>query len=96
MDFDLMKGAIQRQDRVVSIHAADEADADEADADNLHPDDVWESIVANGEIIEDYPDARRGPCCLILWFCPQPPHPCCRRVSCKTKYRLHDYRLLPR
>ncbi|GEM_PF-2865808 len=28
MDFDLMKQAFQRQDRVVSIHAADEAASD--------------------------------------------------------------------
>lgn len=70
MDFEQMKHAIERQDRVVSLHAADEAAAD-----NLDPDDVWASIVFNGEVIEDYPDAKRGPCCLILsWLFGQPVH----------------------
>ncbi len=70
MDFDAMKQAIQRRDRVVSLHASDEAAAD-----NLIPDDIWDSIVANGEIIEGYPDAKRGPCCLILsWVQGRPVH----------------------
>jgi hypothetical protein len=44
MDLDAMKQAIQRRDRVVSLHASNEAATD-----NLIPDDIWEGIVVSYE-----------------------------------------------
>lgn len=40
----------------------------EAAADNLVPEDIYQSVIESGEIIEDYPEAYPMPACLILGF----------------------------
>jgi Domain of unknown function (DUF4258) len=46
------------------VHVSDHA-YDEAVGDDLSIVDVIDRTV-NGEVIEDYPDDRRGPCCLVF------------------------------
>ena len=46
-------------DYLVSLHATNEME-DEA----IRTREI-ETAVANGQIVENYPDAKRGPCCLI-------------------------------
>jgi Domain of unknown function (DUF4258) len=40
----------------------------EAVADNLVLGEIYSSVIGDGEIIEDYPDAYPMPACLILGF----------------------------
>lgn len=37
-----------------------------ANHEGLNLDDVWMAVVANGQVIENYPTDPRGPSCLIL------------------------------
>lgn len=47
----------------------------EANDEGLDLNDVWAAIVANGQVIEDYPTDPRGPSCLILcWVSITPVH----------------------
>ena len=47
---------------VFSRHAFEEM----AQEDPVHLASVIEDVILTGELIEDYPTAPRGPCCLLL------------------------------
>jgi hypothetical protein len=51
---------VQRGEIVVSEHGYEEIAADDIRVRNIV------SGVANGEVIEDYPEYRKGPCVLVL------------------------------
>lgn len=54
-----IREAVFRYGFMMTAHADEEARED-----NISLEDIREAI-RNGEIIEDYPAHRRGPCCLI-------------------------------
>ena len=57
--FEAVRAAISNGAIQVSRHAVRELEADD-----LLLDEVLDTIL-NGELIEDYPEALRGPCCLV-------------------------------
>ena len=57
--FEAVRDAILRGTIQVSRHAVRELEAD------FLPFDSVLAVIPNGELVEDYPDAVRGPCCLI-------------------------------
>lgn len=54
-----IREAVSRYGLVVTAHADEEAREED-----IALEDIREAI-RNGEIIEDYPAHRRGPCCLV-------------------------------
>ncbi len=70
MKVDSIRGAIQRSHVRISDHADEEAEADE-----LTFDEIYYSVL-RGEIIEDYPDDKPYPSCLIygMTFSGDPVH----------------------
>jgi hypothetical protein len=63
MEIDDIVEAIRASRVIPSRHSLNEAVAD-----NLLIDEIYESVVEGGDIIEDYPDAYPSPACLILGF----------------------------
>ena len=55
----VLRGQVAAGEWEISFHA-DAAMEDEG----ISPDELREAI-ATGQILENYPDARRGPCCLL-------------------------------
>jgi hypothetical protein len=51
---------IRREEYEISFHAEKERYTEDITIDDL------ENAIRNGEILEDYPDDKRGPSCLIL------------------------------
>ena len=66
MDLNALKQAIGTGRTVVTGHAFIEMLADGI-ADEQ---EIWSSILATGELLEDYPTASRGACCLLLCSLP--------------------------
>jgi hypothetical protein len=59
-----LQDAIRQDQLFASGHAAREALAD-----GINVDAVWASLAQTAiEVIEDYPNEPRGPCCLLLCF----------------------------
>lgn len=59
-DYDLLKQAFQDKDYILTDHASDRAIKRDID------DFEIEEAILTGEVIEDYPDDKYGPSCLIL------------------------------
>lgn len=51
--------AVSQYGLMMTAHADEEAREENISLQNIH------EVITNGEIIEDYPAHRRGPCCLI-------------------------------
>lgn len=66
MDLDALKQTIGAGRTVVTHHALIEMLADGI-ADEQ---EIWASLLAAAELVEDYPTASRGPCCLLLSYLP--------------------------
>lgn len=62
MTIEEIKEAIRRRHYIVVFHAFEEAEED-----RLHISDVFNSVV-HGEVIENYPDRKPYPRCLVLGF----------------------------
>jgi len=60
---DLIKQTAEKK-IIYTLHALDEMDAE----DELITTDEVRHVIFNGEIIEDYPDDKRGHSCLIFGF----------------------------
>jgi len=70
MDLHGLQGDVANGRRLAGGHALTEANAE-----GLDLVDVWAAVVANGQVIEDYPNDPRGPSCLILcWIGTIPVH----------------------
>lgn len=54
-----IRRAVAQYGLMMTAHADEEAREED-----ISLQDIYE-VIRNGEIIEDYPDHRRGPCCLI-------------------------------
>jgi len=53
----------------------------EAKKDTIRMDDIVESL-CSGELVEDYPEHRRGHCCLMFgWSAERPIHSVCRVIK---------------
>ena len=61
-DYDTLKQAFRKKVYTLTVHASDRAV--KRDIDDF---EIEEAVIA-GEIIEDYPDDKYGPSCLILGF----------------------------
>jgi hypothetical protein len=68
-----IQAAARRKDLEMSIHAVQEAYAE-----SISPDDIRQALI-KGHILEDYPQHRRGACCLIYGDtdCGRPLHLVC-------------------
>lgn len=62
MNIDTIRDRISRHKYEISFHAEKERYAEDISLDDI------EKVIANGEILEDYPDDPRGPSCLILGY----------------------------
>lgn len=62
MDLKEIVEKIKRNEYEISYHAEKERYAEEITLADI------ENVIANGEIIEDYPEDPRGPSCLILGY----------------------------
>lgn len=60
MNIKSIRSCIANRQYEISFHAEKERYAEEIGLDEI------EEAIANGEILEDYPDDPRGPSCLIL------------------------------
>jgi len=60
---DAMLARIQRQASVEALRVTQHAQV-EMDAEDITLDEVLAAI-ANGQILEDYAEHKRGPCCLL-------------------------------
>jgi len=54
-----LRRAVTQYGLVMTAHADEEAREEDISLQDIH------EVIVNGEIIEDYPTHRRGPCCLI-------------------------------
>jgi hypothetical protein len=55
----LLKSAITAKELELTMHAAKEVYEE-----SITPEEILQSL-ANGQILENYPDHRRGACCLV-------------------------------
>ena len=60
---DMLLRRMQEQARAEAIRVTQHAQK-EMDEEEITLDEVLEAI-ANGQILEDYPEHKRGPCCLF-------------------------------
>lgn len=66
MDLHALKQTIAQGAVEVTQHAYEAMLADGITAQQT----IWASLLASAELIEDYPNASRGACCLLLSFLP--------------------------
>lgn len=59
-DYDILKQNFREKRYVITLHASDRAVKRDID------DFEIEEAVIDGEVIEDYPDDKYGPSCLVL------------------------------
>lgn len=55
-----IRSCFERGDVLLTVHARQEMAEESIDTDELS------EAIATAEILEDYPDHRRGPCCLLV------------------------------
>jgi hypothetical protein len=67
---DIKKILIEQGFIKISFHGLDEMDDDD-----IEVDDIMEAVI-NGEMVEDYPEDRRGHSCLIFGWSKGRPHHC--------------------
>ncbi len=60
LEYDSLKQAFDEKRYTLTLHASDQAVKRDID------DFEIEEAIANGEVIEDYPEDKYGPSCLIL------------------------------
>jgi len=79
MDIEDLKEKFRRGDYEISLHAEKERYDEDISLYDI------EVAVANGEILEDYPDDSRGASCLMLGYADsQPFHVVCGYTSTKS------------
>lgn len=66
MDLHALIQAIAQGHTLVTQHALEEMLADGITAQQT----IWASLLVSAELVEDYPTANRGPCCLLLSYLP--------------------------
>ena len=62
MDIAWIRAQVRRGEYEVTGHAEEERQADKISVEEI------ERALLTGTILEDYPNDRRGPCCLVLGY----------------------------
>ena len=79
IDIEALKEKFRRGDYEISLHAEKERYEEDISLDDI------EGAIANGELLEDYPDDPRGASCLMLGYADrQPLHVVCGYTSTQS------------